>query len=122
MPIASIFASTLGGGIGWSGKLPWRIPEDLKTFELFTRGSGSGKSAQNALIMGRRTFESLPKPLPGRITLVISSQKNLIPKLSETVIQCHSLEDAMKKLTQLDVPQAFIIGGANDELNNISIK
>ena len=60
--------------IGFKGQLPWHIPEDLKFFYKKTRG--------RALIMGRKTFESLGQPLPHRLHVVVTRQKNFQPKMS----------------------------------------
>ena len=60
--------------IGFKGQLPWHIPEDLKFFYQKTKGK--------ALIMGRKTFESLSQPLPHRLHVVVTRQKNFQPKLS----------------------------------------
>ncbi len=67
MRISIIVAASQNGVIGKDGQLPWRLPADLKRFKALTMG--------HTLIMGRKTFESLPpkvRPLPGRRTLVLS--------------------------------------------------
>tara|TARA_B100002051_G_scaffold115553_1_gene109849 strand:+ start:966 stop:1538 length:573 start_codon:yes stop_codon:yes gene_type:complete len=62
-------------GIGKDGHLPWRLPEDLALFSAITKGGGN-----NAVVMGRRTWESLPKrPLAGRENLVISRNPSFDP-------------------------------------------
>ena len=64
-----IVAVDLNNGIGKNGTIPWKIPDDLKRFSKLTKGSGN-----NAMIMGRKTWESLPKkPLPFRDNLILSS-------------------------------------------------
>ena len=60
--------------IGLKGKLPWHIPEDLKFFHNITKGK--------ALIMGRKTFESLGKPLPHRLNVVVTRKKDFQPKIN----------------------------------------
>ena len=60
--------------IGLKGKLPWHIPKDLKFFHNTTLGK--------ALIMGRKTFESLGRPLPGRLNIVVTRKKNFQPAIS----------------------------------------
>lgn len=85
--------------IGSKSKLPWNIPEDLKLFKTLTEN--------NIVIMGRKTFESIGKPLPNRINIVIS--KTL--KNYSDVIIFDSLEASIsfgKKLNK----EIFIIGGA----------
>lgn len=64
MKINLIVAVARNGVIGKDNKLPWRIPEDLKRFKQLTMG--------HVLIMGRKTYESIGKPLPGRGTIVLS--------------------------------------------------
>ena len=68
-----IVACDINNGIGKDNKLPWNIPEDLKRFSKLTRGEGN-----NAIIMGKNTWESLPKkPLPKRDNLILSSTLDL---------------------------------------------
>jgi dihydrofolate reductase len=85
----------LGDGM----KLPWSIPDDLKNFRTITSG--------NTIIMGRKTFESIGRPLPNRNNIVISSKKQNV----EGVIFCTSKEEAIieAKKFRKDI---FIIGGA----------
>jgi dihydrofolate reductase len=67
--ISFVVAVSRNGVIGWNGGLPWHISTDLKRFKAITMGK--------PLIMGRKTWESLPKkPLPGRPNIVITRQKN----------------------------------------------
>ena len=64
-----IVAATKKFGIGFKNKLPWRVPEDLKHFSKTTIGKGN-----NAIIMGRNTWESIgSKPLPKRHNIIVSS-------------------------------------------------
>ena len=68
-----IVATDLYRGIGKDNKLPWYFPEDLKYFSKLTRGEGN-----NAIVMGRNTWESLPKkPLPKRDNLILSTTLNI---------------------------------------------
>jgi dihydrofolate reductase/thymidylate synthase len=66
-----IVAATQRGGIGLKGQLPWKsLPTDLKAFKKITSGTG-----QNAVIMGRKTWDSIPvqfRPLAGRISIILS--------------------------------------------------
>ena len=64
MPLHLIWAEDQAGGIGQDGDLPWRQRTDLQRFKALTLG--------HAVVMGRRTWESLPFPLPGRENLVLS--------------------------------------------------
>jgi dihydrofolate reductase len=86
--------------IGINNTLPWRCPEDLKHFKALTMG--------HHMIMGRKTFDSIGKPLPGRTTVVVTRDKNL--KIDGCVI-AHSLQDAIKACAGDD--QIFIVGGAD---------
>jgi dihydrofolate reductase len=88
------------GVIGNKGGLPWRIPEDLRRFKQLTMGKPS--------IMGRKTWESLPrKPLPGRTNVVVTRDRNFH---DEGAVVVHSLEEAV--LRSHDAPEVAIIGGA----------
>ncbi len=77
--------------LGAGNELLWRIPDDLKRFKALTMG--------HPIIMGRKTFESIGKPLPGRTNLVVSRSSL-------------SLEDAIAQAKKLDTQEVFIIGGA----------
>lgn len=85
--------------IGKDNNLIWRLRNDLKRFKELTSG--------HCIIMGRKTFESFPKPLPNRTHIVITRQKDY--KAAEGVIITNSLEDAINEATQDTNP--FIIGG-----------
>lgn len=63
-PLACVVAMARGGAIGRANALPWRLPEDLKRFKALTLG--------HAIVMGRKTWESIGRPLPGRTSIVIS--------------------------------------------------
>jgi dihydrofolate reductase len=96
--IALIAAVARNGIIGKNGTLPWRLPEDLKHFKALTTGK--------RIVMGRRTWESFPRPLPNREHVVVSSQKLAVP---DDVIVVRSLNDALA-LPQPTEP-VFVIGG-----------
>ena len=98
-------------GIGKNGTLPWHLPADLKHFkEITTRVSIPGRT--NAVIMGRKTWESLPekfRPLPDRINAVLASPQNA-PK---DVLVFNSFSQALQVLeTDEKVGEIFVIGGA----------
>ena len=100
MPRVSIIVATdERGAIGRAGQLPWRLPEDLKRFKALTLGK--------PVVMGRRTWDSIGKPLPGRRNLVVTRQAGL-DLAGATVVA--SLDDALA--TAGDVPEVCIIGGA----------
>ena len=94
-----VAAVAKNGVIGANGKLPWHLPEDLKHFKNLTLG--------HPIIMGRRTWESLGKPLPGRENIVISRKAGFeAPGASVAA----SVEAAVALCT--GEPVAFVIGGA----------
>ena len=87
--------------IGLNNSLPWHLPEDLKHFKQLTTG--------HIVVMGRRTFESIGRPLPNRTNVVLSRQHNLnIPG----VFIVNSIQEIQERFTTEDRP-IFIIGGAN---------
>jgi dihydrofolate reductase len=94
--LAIIAAIARNRVIGRAGALPWHIPEDLKRFKRLTTG--------HAILMGRRTFESIGKPLPNRRNVVVSSHE--IAGL-ETYPSVEMALEAMK-----DQERVFVIGGA----------
>ncbi len=103
-------------GIGRDGQLPWRAPTDMAHFRRLTRETPI-ESASNAVIMGRRTWESIPtryRPLQGRVNLVLSRSSNLT--LPSGVLCENNLDDAMASLETCCTPpinRVFIIGGAS---------
>ena len=100
MIISLIAAVDQAGGIGKDGKVPWHISADLKYFKRITMG--------HFVIMGRKTFESIGKPLPGRTNLILSNQSEFQP--ANTVV-FHSLESALSYSREQGEEEVFIIGG-----------
>lgn len=94
-----IVAAAENNAIGKDNKLIWHLSDDLKRFKALTSG--------HHIIMGRKTFESFPKPLPKRTHVVISRQKDY--KVPDGVKLVNSLEDAI--LTSKNDTKNFIIGG-----------
>lgn len=94
-----IVAAAENDAIGRGNQLIWHLSDDLKRFKSLTNG--------HHIIMGRKTFESFPKPLPNRTHVVITRQKDY--KAPQGVIIVHNLEDAIN-ITKHDT-QPFIIGG-----------
>jgi len=88
--------------MGKNNTLPWHLPEDFKYFKKTTLGK--------PVLMGRKTFDSLGKALPGRLNIVISTQKKLV--LPEEVLLYHDIDTAIKKLETENTEEAFIIGGS----------
>jgi dihydrofolate reductase len=97
--LSLIVAFAKNNVIGINNTLPWHLPEDLKRFRALTTG--------HHIIMGRKTYESLGRLLPGRTTVIVTRNKNY--KLEGALI-AHSLESAVD-LCQNDA-EAFVIGGA----------
>jgi dihydrofolate reductase len=97
--LAIIAAVAANGTIGAAGALPWRLPDDLRHFRALTTG--------HAVVMGRRTWQSLGRPLPGRQNLVVTRDACLVAAGAEVA---HSLDEALA-LVRLPLP-VFCIGGA----------
>ena len=96
--ITLVVARATNGVIGRDGGLPWRISADLKHFKRLTTGT--------AMVMGRRTFDSLPGLLPGRRHIVLTRDRNWSAEGAEVV---HSVEQALELAGSEPVS---IIGGA----------
>lgn len=101
MILSAIVAHDRNNAIGKDNQLPWQLPEDLKFFKNTTLGK--------PVIMGRKTYDSLGKPLKGRLNIVLSRQKDLA--LPGEVAIYDSIEGAIKWLESANVEEAFIIGG-----------
>jgi len=99
-PLTLILAIGKNSVIGKDGKVPWRIPEDLKHFRRLTTG--------HAVIMGRKTWDEVGKPLPNRRNIVISRTRGLELPGAEVV---STLEEAIARARATD-PDPFVIGGA----------
>ena len=100
MRVVIIAAVARNGVIGVDGDLPWRISEDLARFKRLTMG--------NALVMGRRTFESIGHPLPGRTTIVLTRREGWS---SEGVSVAATLEEALAIAVGQDL-DVYVAGGA----------
>lgn len=98
-PITLIVARARNGVIGRDGKLPWHLPADLKRFKALTMGS--------AMIMGRRTFESLPGLLPGRRHIVLTRDTNWAVEGAEIA------HDVVEALRLAQPERVSVIGGAD---------
>jgi dihydrofolate reductase len=97
--LSVVVAADERGGIGRAGGLPWHLPEDLKRFKSLTMGK--------PIVMGRRTWDSIGRPLPGRRSIVVSQQAGLAIEGAEVV---GSLEQALE--VAADAPEVCVIGGA----------
>jgi dihydrofolate reductase len=101
MAIIGIVAVSRNLAIGKNGRLPWHFSEDLKHFKQTTTG--------NAILMGKKTFDSLGKPLQGRLNIVLSSSSAL--STNENLIIISSVEQALCLSNFLNC-DLFVIGGA----------
>ncbi|KAI4298317.1 hypothetical protein L6164_031891 [Bauhinia variegata] len=112
-----VVAATQDMGIGKDGKLPWRLPTDLKFFkEITMTTSDAGK--KNAVLMGRKTWESIPqehRPLPGRLNVVLTRSGSFDIATAENVVICGSMSSALELLAAppycLSIEKVFVIGG-----------
>lgn len=105
MDVTLVVAMAENGVIGREGGLPWRLSSDLKRFKADTMGK--------PVIMGRRTYESIGKPLPGRLNIVVTHSHDF---KAEGVEVAHSLADALtvarhKARTMPDADEICVIGG-----------
>jgi dihydrofolate reductase len=98
--VSLIVAMDEKGGIAWQGKLPWHLPAEWNLFKKTTTG--------HHLLMGRKTFESVGKPLPGRTTIVITRQRAYHP---ENCLVAHSLEDGLVLTQSRGETEVFVCGG-----------
>ncbi|SDL71368.1 dihydrofolate reductase [Salinimicrobium catena] len=96
--LTMIAAAAENNALGKDNDLVWHLPDDFKRFKKLTTG--------HHIIMGRKTFETFPKPLPNRTHIVITRKKNY---QKEGAIVVHSLKEALDLAK--DDPQPFIIGG-----------
>lgn len=97
--IILIAAAAENNALGLKGDLPWHLPDDFKRFKTLTSG--------HKIIMGRKTFETFPKPLPNREHLIVTRSKAYQPKFEAQVF--HSLEDALQAAQ--DDEKVYVIGG-----------
>jgi dihydrofolate reductase len=98
--LSHIVAASENNVIGSKNELPWKLASDFAYFKNKTWGS--------PVIMGRKTFDSLQKDLPGRITIVVTGKTNWHP---ENIIVVNTIESAVQKATESDAKEIFIIGG-----------
>ncbi|MEI7843774.1 MAG: dihydrofolate reductase [Gallionellaceae bacterium] len=97
--ISLIVAMARNRTIGINNTLPWRCPEDLKHFKALTMG--------HHMIMGRKTFDSIGKPLPGRTTVIVTRNTEL---KVEGCLVAHSIEQAIAACSGDN--EIFVVGGA----------
>lgn len=98
-PRVSLIAAVAANGvIGRDGSMPWHLPEDLKRFKALTMG--------HAIVMGRKTFDSIGRLLPGRRTIIVTRQRDYRIDGAEVV---HSVDAAIALARDDD--EVFVIGG-----------
>jgi dihydrofolate reductase len=100
MTVALIVAMADDRVIGRAGGLPWHLPADLAHFKKITMG--------HAIVMGRKTYESIGRPLPGRQTVVLTRQHDFAA--APTVIVAADLDQALQRVADDD--EIFVVGGA----------
>ena len=98
--ISLLVAAAENNAIGKDNKLLWHLPKDLKFFKNITWGM--------VVIMGRKTYEAVDKPLPGRVNIVITTQPDW---QRENAQVAKSLDDALKQAAATNCKEIFIIGG-----------
>jgi dihydrofolate reductase len=98
MSISFIFAMDHNRAIGKDNQLPWHLPADLKFFKRITTG--------HPILMGRKTYQSIGKPLPGRRNVVITQDPNF------TAEGCEIVHSAREAAAQFQQEELFVIGGS----------
>lgn len=101
MVLSLLVASSENNVIGKDNQLPWHLPNDLKYFKNLTWGM--------PILMGRKTFDSIGKALPGRKSIVITRNEDWRHAGVDVV---HSIDEAIQKAESLGVKEVFVIGGA----------
>ena len=116
IPFNIVVAMDSQRGIGRNGQLPWHLKGDLRRFREITTTTRD-KNKRNAVVMGRRTWDSLPdsfRPLPGRVNVVITRNEQL--RLPEGVLKAGGLAQALELLDKKEIRETvetvFVIGGA----------
>lgn len=107
MKLALIVAAAKNGVIGINNQLPWHIPQDLKYFKAVTMNK--------PVIMGRKTYESIGRPLPGRLNIVVTRDHHW--NAPEGVVVVNSIAEGINAAQQAvaqraDIDEAVVIGGA----------
>jgi len=105
LPVVIVVAVAENGVIGRNGQMPWRIPGDLKHFKSVTMGK--------PVVMGRKTYDSIGKPLPGRTNIVLTHDRSW---RADGVLAGHSLEEVMRLANEdarrTGASEIAIIGGS----------
>jgi len=103
--LSIIVAASENNVIGRQGDLPWRLSADLRRFKRLTMG--------HALIMGRKTYDSIGRPLPGRVSIVLTQRSEVGGQRSEDVLVAGALQEATELVatTEMNQDEAFVTGG-----------
>lgn len=101
MIVSMLVAADEKNGIGFQNKLPWHLPADLKYFKKLT--------LDHHVLMGRKTFESIGKPLVERVNLVLTGDENYVQPGTVTI---NTLEEGIKLANDAGESELFVIGGA----------
>jgi dihydrofolate reductase len=99
MKVSLIVAASENNVIGVHGNLPWKLPKDWQRFKALTMG--------HPVIMGRKTFESIGRPLPGRRNIVLSRSMDATEGIDVT----HSVSKALELVQESGAEEAWVIGG-----------
>ena len=103
MKLSILAAVSENGVIGREGQLPWHLPDELKYVKRITMG--------HTLLMGRKTYESIGRPLPGRTSIVVSRQLDYAPH--PDVIVARDFARAVDVARKRDESECFVFGGAS---------
>lgn len=104
LPISLIVAATRNQVIGQDNQMPWHLPDDLRYFKQRTLGK--------PIIMGRKTWESLGRPLPGRLNIVISRQNDIALEGAEVFTDlAQAIQRGQEWATEQGVAEVMVIGG-----------
>ena len=101
MGVSVVAAVARNGVIGAEGGLPWHLPDELRLFKETTLG--------HVLVMGRRTFESIGRPLPGRTTVVLTRSPDWSAGVDDVVV-ANGVEEALARARAID-EEVFVVGG-----------
>ena len=101
MSVTIVVAVARNGVIGADGGLPWHLPDELRLFKETTLG--------HVLVMGRRTYESIGGPLPGRTTVVVTRDRDWSPGAGEVIV-AYGIEEALERAAAID-EEVFVVGG-----------
>ena len=101
MGVSIVAAVARNGVIGAGGGLPWHLPDELRLFKETTMG--------HVLVMGRRTYESVGRPLPGRTTVVVTRSPDWSPGADEVLV-VHGIDEALGRARAID-DEVFVVGG-----------